>query len=87
MSFAAFALLAIATSSGSPAPRARARQPHNRQAAVAPIDPNDLYSPLARRRMVHYLRLRLMELNAARLERVAKVVRGELSLDELLNER
>jgi hypothetical protein len=86
MSFAAFALLAIATSSGAPAPEARAR-PRARQAALAPIDPNDLYSPQARRRMVHYLRLRLMELNAARLERVAKVVRGELSLDELLKER
>jgi hypothetical protein len=87
MSFAAFALLAIATSSGSPAPASHSRHPRSRQAALAPIDPNDLYSPQARRRMVHYLRLRLMELNAARLEHVAKVVRGELSLDELLKER
>jgi hypothetical protein len=85
MSFAAFALLAIATSSGTPAPSAPPH-PSAGQAAVAPIDPNDLYSPQARRRMAHYLRLRLMELNAARLERVAKVVRGELSLDELLKE-
>jgi len=51
------------------------------------IDPNDLYSAQARRRMVLYLRLRLMELNEAELERVAKVVRGQLSVDDLLQDR
>ncbi|HEY0797976.1 MAG TPA: hypothetical protein VGD50_02445 [Candidatus Baltobacteraceae bacterium] len=82
MSVAAFALLVIATSSGRHASH-HGHRPAAR-ATADPYTPNDLYSPLARRRMVHYLRLRLMELNAARLERVAKVVRGELSLDDLL---
>jgi hypothetical protein len=36
--------------------------------------------------MAHYLRLRLLELHEAKLERVSKVVRGELSIDELLRE-
>jgi hypothetical protein len=47
---------------------------------------NDLYAIRARRRMANYLRLRLMELHEARLERIEKVIRGELSIDDLLRE-
>jgi hypothetical protein len=88
MYLAAFALLAIATSSGCPAAAApRSHPPQTNPPPAVAIDPNDLYSAQARRRMVHYLRLRLMELNAAELQRVAKVVRGELSVDDLLQDR
>jgi hypothetical protein len=47
---------------------------------------NDLYAIRARRRMANYLRLRLMELHEARFERIEKVIRGELSIDDLLRE-
>lgn len=83
----AFALLALATSFAGPTPLPRAPAAA-KQAAQPPLsyEANDLYSIRARRRMAHYLRLRLMELHAARFERIEKVIRGELSVDDLFRD-
>jgi len=83
----AFALLGLAASfpCATPSPRTHAAA---EQASPPQIryDANDLYSIRARRRMVHYLRLRLMELHAARFDRAEKAIKGELSIDDLLRE-
>ena len=81
----AFALLVLAASFPPPNPPPRTHAAA-KQAALPPIpyEANDLYSIRARRRMAHYLRLRLMELHAERFDRVEKVIRGELSIDDLL---
>ena len=82
----AFALTVAATCSAPPTPATSIRGASPKQAYAESYAANDLYSRQARRRMAHYLRLRLMELNAKRLERVEKVVRGSLSIDGLLRE-
>jgi hypothetical protein len=83
----AFALLALAASFPRPTPSPpthpaieRASPPRTR------YDANDLYSIRARRRIAHYLRLRLLELHAARFDRAEKAIKGELSIDDLLRE-
>ena len=81
-----FALIAVATClpAADPKPETQALplEPKAAQAFTA----NELYARQTRRRIAHYLRLRLLELHQAKLERVSKVVRGELSIDELLRE-
>jgi hypothetical protein len=83
----AFALLTLAASFPRPAPSSRTH-PTPKQASPRRLryDANDLYSIRARRRMAHYLRLRFMELHAARLDRAEKAIKGELSIDDLLRE-
>jgi hypothetical protein len=54
----------------------------HRQRLVTPAA--DLYSLRARRRFASYLRLRLLELREAGLERAAQAVERRLSIDELI---
>ncbi len=57
---------------------------HALRAAARHIPAADLYSLRARRRFASYLRLRLLELREARLERAADVVEGRLPVDVLV---
>ena len=51
----------------------------------APIVARDLYSQHARRMLQAYLRLRLLELREAELDRVRAVVEGRLGVDALFS--
>ncbi len=53
-----------------------ARRPH--------VDSSDLYSLRARRRFASYLRLRLLELREANLERAAAAIERRLPLSALI---
>ncbi len=74
---------------GSQTPPVRPAHQHpNRPAAsVLGLPPNsgDLYSLRARRRFASYLRLRLLELREANLERAAAVVERRLPFASLLD--
>jgi hypothetical protein len=93
MLITAFALASVTTFfSGEPSPT-RAHAPSESVAgrlheqpneATASFEANDLYASRFRRRAAGYLRLRLMELRAERLERVERAIRGDLSIEELL---
>ncbi|GAC1653272.1 MAG: hypothetical protein NVS9B12_03210 [Vulcanimicrobiaceae bacterium] len=62
----------------------RAGHPHRRSAA--PVAPSlDMYSLRARRRAATLLRLELLELRKAHLERVRAVIEKRLPIDALLN--
>jgi hypothetical protein len=80
----AFALIVATTC--SPSPNRLEKLPEATQSIDRSYWANDLYSRQARRRMARYLRLRLTELNLERLDRVEKVLRGALPIDELLRE-
>jgi hypothetical protein len=56
------------------------------RATPRPVNPNDLYSLRARRRFASYLRLRLLELREAGLERAARAIERRLSSDDLLRQ-
>jgi hypothetical protein len=73
-----FATAAAAT---SPAPKPSGLP---QKAVAAPLSANDLYARSARRRMASYLRMRLLELRKAQLERAAQVIEGKLPVEELL---
>jgi hypothetical protein len=75
--FATYALSAPSTPK-PPSPRPVVR--HSPLPSHAP----DLYSLRARRRFASYLRLRLLELREAGLERAARAVERRLSIDDLL---
>jgi hypothetical protein len=88
-----FALTTVSTFFGGDHPNKRLKSHATHIPGISTTAPpsemyatNDLYAIRARRRMAHYLRLRLMELHEARLERIEKVIRGELSIDDLLRE-
>jgi|SRR5580704_16589816 hypothetical protein len=68
--------------SATTAHRAKRQPAGPRAAAVSPS--GDLYSARAKRRMASYLRMRLLELRAAGLERAAGVIEHRLSVDTLL---
>jgi hypothetical protein len=74
---------AASTRSSSAAHRAKRRPAGPREAAVSPSA--DLYSARAKRRMASYLRMRLLELRVAGLERAADVIEHRLSVDALLH--
>jgi hypothetical protein len=80
----AFALLALAASFPAPNPSPHPQSPKQAALPQSYYEANDLYSIRARRRMAHYLRLRLMELHAERFKRIEKAIKGELSIDDLL---
>ena len=88
MIFGVFVTLAVPT----PKPEARPAStalPHVLQDGrtlrrVAPAGPDQLYSLRARRRFAAYLRLRLLEMREAGLERAAAVVEHRLPVDALL---
>ena len=83
-------LAAVTLSTPSPPAGAATEPPHPHAApssAQAPrltLDPNELYSARARRRIASYLRLRLLELREESLERAAEVIRRRLPVDTLL---
>jgi hypothetical protein len=52
---------------------------------LAPGTARDLYSPHARRLVRTYLRLQLLELRKAELERVRAVIEGKLGVNSLLS--
>ena len=83
MLLAVFATYALhAPSTPKPAePRGAPRREHRATSAA------DLYSARARRRFAAYLRLRLLELREARLERAAQAVERRLSIDDLIRHR
>jgi hypothetical protein len=64
-----------------PAPRPTPRPVHPRVAA------GDLYSARVRRRLASYLRLRLLELRKAGLERAAGVIENRLPIETLFERR
>jgi hypothetical protein len=68
-----------ATVSPRPTPSARPNV-----AAPAIPDPTRLYSAHARRLIQSYLRLRILELREADLDRVRAVIEGKLRVDDLL---
>lgn len=72
----------------SPAPAATPRAPHTsrRTSGLRALAPpaGDVYSLRARRRFAAYLRLRLLEMREAGLERAANVVEHRLPVDTLL---
>ncbi len=78
--FATYALHAPST----PKPSEPRGRPKREQRAAPPAD---LYSARARRRFASYLRLRLLELREAGLERAAQAVERRLSVDDLLRHR
>jgi len=80
----AFVAFAALTLSVPPAPHRRQR--HHPAGIVRPLlaDPNALYSVRARKRMVAYLTLRLLELREAHLERAAEAIERRLPVSELL---
>ena len=86
MIFGAYATLAVLGSLTPP--HHRQRQHPNRPAANVlrqSLDSNDLYSLRARRRFASYLRLRILELREANLERAAAVIERRLPLASLLD--
>ncbi|HMD02016.1 MAG TPA: hypothetical protein VKG44_03520 [Candidatus Baltobacteraceae bacterium] len=76
--FVTCALLAPSTPRPSPAP-GRPR--------VVQRSAGDLYSLRARRRFASYLRLRLLELREAGLERAAKAIERRVPVEDLLPKR
>jgi len=78
--FATYALHAPSTPAPSE-PRAAPRREHHSVSAT------DLYSARARRRFASYLRLRLLELREAGLERAAQAVERRLPVDDLVRHR
>jgi hypothetical protein len=76
--FATYALTAPSTPKPKPPRPAAVRHEH------PALRPGDLYSLRARRRFASYLRLRLLELREAGLERAAQAVERRLSVDDLL---
>lgn len=88
--FVSFAVLTVSPSprSASPAPaqihqRARAPRPQG----PAAVQADQLYSLRARRRFAAYLRLRLLELREAGLDRAAAVVERKLPVDAIAPKR
>ena len=79
-----FVTFAALTLSAGPAPQRRHR--HHPAGIVGPLvaDPNALYSQRARKRMVAYLKLRLLELREQHLERAAQAIERRLPVSELL---
>jgi len=61
-------------------------QPANGRDAVAPAGAgyDDLYAARLRRRLTRYLRLRLLELQRERLDRVLEAVRAGIPIDLIL---
>jgi hypothetical protein len=60
------------------------------KAIVAPVPPapgraRDLYSPRARRLVRAYLRLQMLEMREAELDRVRAVIEGKLGVDALFS--
>jgi hypothetical protein len=70
-------------SSVSPAPP---RPPKPTPAATAPADPAALYGRRARRLVQSYLRLKVLEMRKADLERARLVIERKLGIRELLSE-
>jgi hypothetical protein len=58
--------------------------PHHRRIGTA--EALDLYAPRVRRSTITYLRLRLLELREADLDRARAVIEHRLSIDDLLAE-
>jgi hypothetical protein len=93
MTLAAFAALAALTLSPAVTPSSAghvAREKHKPRAAPVAAgslqSPRiaDLYSARAKRRMANYLRMRLLEMRRAGLDRAAAVVTHRLELEALL---
>lgn len=84
MIFSAYATLAVLSSTPS---TARAHRHAERHAAhirrLPTVDSSDLYSLRARRRFASYLRLRLLEMREANLERAAAVIERRLPLSSI----
>ncbi len=53
----------------------------------SPLSASDLYAARVRRRLASYLRMRLLELRKAGLERAADVVQKKLPLEKLFERR
>ena len=88
MSTAVFATLALVTlSSVSPGrPEHAVRRPgHRVPEAAVQSRIGDLYSARAKRRMASYLRLRLLEMREAGLDRAVQVIERRLPGDVLLH--
>jgi hypothetical protein len=83
--YVALAVLGLPTPPPAPAQH-RAERPAAKTLRNPVIDSSDLYSLRARRRFANYLRLRILELRAANLERAAEVVEHRMPLCELLGE-
>ena len=86
----AFVTLAALTLSPARAPHRGHR--HHPSELARPLvgrplvaDPNVLYSVRARKRMVTYLKLRLLELRELHLTRAAEAIERRLPLSELLS--
>ncbi|MBC5799434.1 MAG: hypothetical protein GIX03_03175 [Candidatus Eremiobacteraeota bacterium] len=79
-----FVTLAAVTLSCTTPPHRHQR--HHAPALIGPLaaDPNLLYSARARKRMVAYLKLRLLELREQHLERAAAAIERRLPVSELL---
>jgi hypothetical protein len=82
--------LALVAGPAWAAPSATPRATTVPKAIVAPVplglgSARDLYSPQARRLVRAYLRLQLLELRKAELERVRAVIEGKLSVDTLFS--
>jgi hypothetical protein len=72
----------------APSATPRATTVHKAIVAPLPLGPGtarDLYSPQARRLVRSYLRLQLLELRKAELERVRAVIEGKLGVDSLFS--
>ncbi len=85
MIFGAFVTLAALGS--LPPHHSEVRRHYGRSAiAIRPpaVNPNELYSLRARRRFASYLRLRLLELREANLQRAADAIERHLPISELL---
>jgi len=74
----AVCLLYFGPPAGKAVPRASPTPGHPRIRAA------DLYAPSVRRSVQSYLRLRLLELREADLERARLVIEGQLGIDALL---
>jgi hypothetical protein len=86
MIFGAYVTLAV-LSLRTPDERRR-RHPGHHSAIVlrrSAIDSSDLYSLRARRRFASYLRMRILELRAANLERAADIIEHRLPISTLLD--
>ncbi len=82
--------LALLSGPASAQPSAAPRATTTASAIVAPAPgalgrARDLYSAHARRLVRAYLRLQLLELRKAELDRVRAVIEGKLGVDELLS--
>jgi len=89
--YGAFVTLAVLTFSArppaaSPAPTPVHRRERTPRRALA-AEPGQLYSLRARRRFAAYLRIRLLEMREAGLERAAGVIERRLPVDAILNPR